>query len=137
METQIAQFDNYMKLHSPKTLDSPRSPRSKSASPDQQAIEAERLAAAEDQLIDALVDSIESPDLNLRSPYEKVLPPIELTEKDLRESPKAKKGSKPASLRAPKPRAVPEKDKFPSYLEREAMRKEAARKKKEEVIKVS
>jgi hypothetical protein len=86
-----------------------------------------------------LVASIDAQDNKIRSPYENVLPPIALTERDMREPSKGtssikSKSSAPNSGRG-KPAAKTEK--FPSYLEREAMRKEQARKKREQIIMVS
>lgn len=84
--------------------------------------------------METAISNIESPNLNLRSPYENLLPPIELTDRELREQPQASKRDKLASLRKPQPKPVHDRDKFPSYLEREAMRKEAAIKKRNQNI---
>jgi hypothetical protein len=141
IESQVTRFDENEKLDSTAKYLSPTnlSPRSKGASPtrvlDGSSTSCER--DAEDVKIIAAISTIDASDVNLRSPYEKVLPPIALTEKDLREPLPVSKRGKPASLRRPKIKPVNPKDKFPSYLEREAMRKEAAAQKRNERILVS
>jgi hypothetical protein len=141
IESQVARFDQHAKFDSPTEYLPPTnlSPRSNGASPTKMfggsATNSER--DAEEVKIITAISTIDSSDANLRSPYEKVLPPIALTENDLREHIPASKCGKPASLRQPKIKPVNPKDKFPSYLEREAMRKEAATQKRNERILVS
>lgn len=90
---------------------------------------------AECLLLESLTSSVDSPDLNIRSPYEKLLPPIELTQRDMQDpnksTRKSKGGSPKGSPKSPRLKPINPKDKFPSYLEREAMRKEQAAKKRE------
>lgn len=84
--------------------------------------------AADFEVLESLASSVGTPDLNIRSPYENLLPPIDI--QDTKVVPK--KNNKAGSPKSPRLKAVRPKDKlFPSYLEREAMRKENAAKKKE------
>lgn len=81
----------------------------------------------EDQLLASLAGSIESPSINLRSPYENLLPHIGPTVP----LPHRGKGVKKS------PRSKLQEKVFPSYLEQEAIRKEKAAEKKKKDIMVS
>lgn len=84
----------------------------------------------DDQLISSLASCVDSPNINLHSPYENMLPPIALTEKD-KNGPKSAHNSRGSLRNSPQ---KPVQDKFPSYLEREAARRETIAKKRQETI---
>jgi len=88
---------------------------------------------ADDQLVASLANCVDSPNINLHSPYENLLPPIALTDKDIN-GPKSARNSRASIRNSPQ---KPAQDKFPSYLEREAMRRETIAKKRQEAIMVS
>jgi hypothetical protein len=103
--------------------------------PQSLAVETDEYIESEDE---QLVAAIDAQDNKIRSPYENLLPPIALTEHDMREPlTRGTVSSAKSKHRAPNSgRGKPAKktEKFPSYLEREAMRKEQARKKREQII---
>lgn len=99
--------------------------------------EADDFDGEEYQLLDTLASSVDTPDLNIRSPYENLLPPIEMTQRDMQDPKSVTRKNKDGSPKSPRLKPINPKDKFPSYLEREAMRKEQAAKKKERINMVS
>ena len=142
IEEQIAQFDNYTAAM--QTMEASNNIHTKIIYESNELIEAEEIEnQLQDEMISTLANSIETPDINLRSPYENVLPPIEMTENEFQELPKAgkifgKKSKSPLkSSQTLNNSTSPNKtEKNPSYLEKEAIKKETKKKKKEQMIMV-